>query len=151
MKKKDWGNAVWLLFHTLAAKLKEEFPAELPILVSHITQICNHLPCPDCQQHASQTMAQVNKTNLASSKEALIDFLWRFHNDVNKRNRGVLFAKEALDKYKTANTYNVIKNFIAIMNATSNNEKTMLHGFHRGLYMKQFITYANNNLNKYNP
>ena len=50
MKKKEWGNAVWLLFHTLAEKIKPEYKGELIILVSHISSICNNLPCPDCQQ-----------------------------------------------------------------------------------------------------
>ena len=151
MKKRDWGNAVWLLFHTLAEKIKEEHTSELPLLVSHITSICNNLPCPDCQEHASKTMNIVNKTAIASSKEALIDFLWKFHNDVNKRTKTTYYPKESLDKYKTANTHSVVKHFIAIMSATSNNEKTMLHGFHRSLYMKQFIDYVNKNNYKYNP
>jgi hypothetical protein len=151
MKKKDWGNAVWLVFHTLAEKIKEEHRHELPILVSHIAAICNNLPCPDCQQHASRTMAHVNKASISASKEALIDFLWKFHNDVNKRTKTKFYPKESLDKYKTANTYNVIRHFIVIMSATSNNEKTMLHGFHRDLYMKQFNDYINKNIYKYDP
>ena len=150
MKKREWGNAVWLLFHTLAEKIKDEHISELPILVSNITIIFNNLPCPDCQQHASKTMNMVNKNAIASSKEALIDFLWKFHNDVNKRTKTLYYSKESLDKYKTSNTRNVIKHFIKIMSATSNNDKTMLHSFHRGLYMKQFIEYVNKNINKYN-
>lgn len=151
MKKKDWGNAVWLLFHTLAEKIKDEYTAELPILVTHIVSICNNLPCPDCLQHASKTMAHVNKSTITANKEALIDFLWRFHNDVNKRTKTNFFTKESLDKYKSANTNNVIRHFITVMSATSNNEKTMLHSFHRNLYMKQFIDYVNQNSYKYNP
>jgi hypothetical protein len=151
MRKRDWGNAVWLLFHTLAEKIKEEHIAELPILVSHIASICNNLPCPDCQQHASKTMSIVNKTAIASSKEALKDFLWKFHNEVNRRTKAAFYPLESLDIYKMANTHSVIKNFINIMNATSNNEKTMLYGFHRALYMKQFIEYVNKNNYKYNP
>jgi len=150
MKKKDWGNAVWFLFHTLAEKLKDEYISELPILVSHITSICNNLPCPDCQKHASKTMELANKTAIASSKNDLIDFLWRFHNDVNRRTKQAFFSKESLDKYKTANTINVVNNFIRIMIATSNNEKTMLYGFHRSIYMKKFIKYMNENSYKYN-
>ena len=150
MKKKDWGNAVWILFHTLAEKIKPEYSEELIVIVSHITSICNNLPCPDCQQHASRVMAQVNKNAIAASKETLIEFLWKFHNDVNKRNKGVYYPKESLDKYKTANTINVVKYFIQIMSKTSNNEKTMLHGFHRNIYMKKFIEYINANINKYN-
>ncbi len=151
MKKKEWGNAVWLLFHTLAEKLKDEHRAELPILISHITQICNNLPCPDCQQHASKTMAHVNVSSIGASKDTLIDFLWKFHNDVNRRTKTLFYSQEELGKYKTANTYNVVKNFIQIMSRVANNDKTMLHGFHRSLYMKQFIDYINNNMNKYNP
>lgn len=150
MKKKDWGNAVWLLFHTLAEKIKPEYTEELIVIVSHITSICSNLPCPDCQQHASRVMAQVNKTAIAASKETLIEFLWKFHNEVNKRTKAPFYTKEALDKYKTTNTINVVKYFIQIMSKTSNNEKTMLHGFHRNLYMKKFIEYINANINKYN-
>ena len=95
-------------------------------------------------------MAHINKAEITASKDALIDFLWRFHNDVNKRNKGVYYPKESLGKYKSANTGNVVKHFITIMSATSNNEKTMLHGFHRTLYMKQFIDYVNKNMYKYN-
>ena len=150
MKKKDWGNAVWILFHTLAEKIKPEYTEELIVIVSHITNICSNLPCPDCQQHASRVMAQVNKNAIAASKETLIEFLWKFHNDVNKRTKAAFYTKEALDKYKTTNTINVVKYFIQIMSKTSNNEKTMLHGFHRSLYMKKFIEYINANINKYN-
>ena len=150
MKKKEWGNAVWLLFHTLAEKIKDGYTSELPALVSHITSICTNLPCPDCQVHATKVMQSVNKGSISSSKEALIDFLWKFHNDVNRRNKGEYYPKESLDKYKTANTRNVIKHFIQVMSAMANNEKTMLHGFHRTMYMKQFITYINLNINKYN-
>jgi hypothetical protein len=151
MKKKVWGNAVWLLFHTLAEKLKPEYKTELGTLVTHITSICNNLPCPDCQQHASHVMMKVNKANIASPKEALIDFLWNFHNSVNAKTKAALYPKESLEVYSRANTLNVVKNFITIMSATENNEKAMLHGFHRGLYMKQFIEYIKNNSYKYNP
>jgi hypothetical protein len=150
MKKKDWGNAVWLLFHTLAEKLKEEYKAEVNILLAHIISICGNLPCPDCQQHALRVMGGVNKAMICASKQSLIDFLWSFHNNVNQRTKTPSYPKESLDIYKRANTVNVVKNFINIMSATSNSEKTMLHGFHRSLYMKQFIEYINNNSYKYN-
>lgn len=150
MKKKEWGNAIWLLFHTLAVKLKPEYKEDLHTLVLHITSICNNLPCPDCQQHANKVMNQVNKASISVSNEALIDFLWNFHNDVNRRTKAAYFPKEGLEVYKTANTINVVKNFIKIMSAVSNNEKTMLFGFHRALYMKQFTSYIQQNIHKYN-
>jgi hypothetical protein len=150
MKKKDWGNAIWLLFHTLAEKIKPEHTSELSVIVSHITSICANLPCPDCQQHATRIMTQANKAAISSSKEALIDFLWKFHNEVNKKTNTFYYPKESLDKYKTAHTVNVVKHFMQVMSATSNNEKTMLHGFHRNLFMKQFHDYIKINIHKYN-
>jgi len=150
MKKKEWGNAVWYLFHTLAEKLKPEFISELPVLVSHINSICNNLPCPDCQQHATEIMAKTNIAAISGTKEALIDFLWNFHNHVNKRSKAAFYPKESLDIYKRANTINIIKNFINVMSAVSNNEKTMLFGFHRSLYINKFKEYIKNNIHKYN-
>jgi len=150
MKKKEWGNIVWLLFHTLAVKLKDEYSNELPVLISHITDICNNLPCPDCRTHAMQVMKSTNVTHISSSKENLINFLWEFHNHVNKKNKGEFYPKEKLEVYKTANTKNVIIAFISIMSATSNNEKTMMYGFHRTLYITKFKSYINENIHKYN-
>jgi hypothetical protein len=96
-------------------------------------------------------MNQVNKASISASKDALIEFLWNFHNSVNRRTKSAFFPKEGLEIYKTANTQNVVKHFISIMTAVANNEKTMLFGFHRALYMKQFTTYIQQNINKYNP
>ena len=98
MKKKEWGNAVWLLFHTLAFKLKDEYISELPILISNISSICNHLPCPDCQQHATSVMNNINKAHLSSSKNTLINFLWEFHNHVNKNLRKDIFEYSHVDE-----------------------------------------------------
>ena len=153
MKKKDWGNAIWFLFHTLAEKIKPEeaTTAELNILLSHITSICNNLPCPDCQQHARQTMLLANHNSITTSKETLIHFLWQFHNEVNKRTKAPFYPKESLELYKRAKTAEVIRHFIKIMSSTSNNAKTMLYGFHRQMYIKTFVDYIKANLHKYNP
>jgi len=149
MKKKEWGNAVWLLFHTLAEKIKPEYNGELIILVSHISSICNNLPCPDCQAHASKLMNSTNKSHITQSKEILIDFLWKFHNEVNRTTKNNFFPKEGISIYKTSDTIKVINSFISIMRQVANNQKTMLFGFHRDLYMKQFISYIQQNIYKY--
>ena len=150
MKKQEWGNAVWLLFHTLAEKIKPEYKEELIILVSHISSICYNLPCPECQGHASRTMNSINKSFISQSREHLIDFLWKFHNEVNKFTKSSFYPKESLSIYERSITINVINNFINIMSKVANNQKTMLFGFHRALYMKQFISYIQQNMHKYN-
>jgi len=151
MKKKDWGNAVWILFHTLAHKLKPEYNKEVPILFSHINSICSNLPCPDCQEHATEFLSRINVKAITSSREALIQFLFVFHNTVNKRLNIPPFPNESLNTmYSRANTRNVVSHFINIMSLNMNNEKLMMDAFRRKNYMNSFIRYINANSYKYN-
>jgi hypothetical protein len=69
---------------------------------------------------------------------------------VNQKTKAAFYPKESLVIYKRANTVNIIKNFIVVMSAASNNQKTMLNSFHRELYIKQFTDYIKNNIYKYN-
>jgi hypothetical protein len=150
MKKKDWGNATWYLFHTLAQKLKPEYASvELPVLFEHIESICNNLPCPDCQEHARSAMLKANKRVVISSKENFINFLWTFHNNVNLRTKKPFYPKESLEMYNRAVTPNVVKNFINVMSQSINSTGMMINTFHRQRFIKQFIQYINNNYYKY--
>lgn len=150
MKKKEWGNSVWILFHTLAHKLKPEYKNEAPILFAHINSICNNLPCPDCQEHAATFLSRINVKAITSSRETLIQFLFIFHNAVNKRLNTPQFTNEALSAtYSKANTRNVVLHFINIMSSNMNNEKLMMDTFRRQNYMNSFIKYIGANSYKY--
>lgn len=151
MKKKDWGNAVWYLFHTLAYKLKPEYGNEVGALFGHISAICYNLPCPDCQAHASKILATVNTRQVTANKEALIQFLFSFHNVVNKSINVPEYPKEGLAIYARANTQRVVAHFIRIMSMSMNNEKLMMDAFRRQKYMNSFISYIRANGYKYNP
>lgn len=151
ISKAVWGNSVWLLFHTLAEKLKDEHASELPILFSHIATICNNLPCPDCQSHAMTIINRTNKAAVSASKENLIDFLWNFHNSVNARLTKPIVTKESLAKYQLANTDKIVKHFIFVMKNVKNNNNSLMHGFHRNLYINKFSEYIYANAYKYNP
>ena len=151
MKKKDWGNAVWYLFHTLASKLKPEYSSEALVLFGHIRTICHNLPCPDCQEHASKVLSSVNSKQVSASKDALIQFLYTFHNTLNKRIKVPEFPKEGLSMYGRANTQRIVAHFINIMSANTNNDKLMMDAFRRQKYMTTFINYIKTNGYKYNP
>jgi len=150
MKKKDWGYAVWTLFHTLACKLKPEYSKETDVLYSHIITICQNLPCPDCQEHASKILASVHVKHVTASKDTLIQFLYVFHNMVNKSTGVPDFPKEGLTNYNRANTQRVVSHFIRIMTTNMNNEKLMMDAFRRQKYMTAFINYIKTNAYKYN-
>jgi hypothetical protein len=150
MSKQQWGNATWRLFHTLAAKLKPEYSAEVAVLFTHISNICNNLPCPDCQQHATQFISRQNKSLITASKDSLMDFLWRFHNMVNKKTGKADMSKaEVLDLYSRAKTLLIYNHFVKIMSISQNNSKAMMNSFHRRLYLTKFNEYMQANMYKY--
>lgn len=152
MKKQVWGNAIWYLFHTIAYKLKPEFSSEVPIIFNHIKSICNNLPCPTCQSHATMVLSHINVPLIISSNENLINFLHEFHNIVNKRIGNREFSKVEHDQiYSRAITNNVIKHFLSIMDQNNNNEKLMTLSFHRKRSVNFFRDYFTNNIHKFNP
>jgi len=108
-----WGAPIWYLFHTLAEKVKiEAFQSIKNELLNNIYSICINLPCPMCSDHSKEYLNKIN-FNAIRSKDDLKQMLFDFHNDVNKRKFLKLFTKEELDeKYPTANTINIINNFI---------------------------------------
>lgn len=110
-----WGPAIWFLFHTLAHKIKDEEFINVKIeLLESIKSICRNLPCPNCSQHATEYLQRLNYNSI-KNKEDLKHFLFIFHNDVNIRKSMPLFSKDELEsKYSSANTINIIKNFMQI-------------------------------------
>ena len=72
MSKKEWGNAIWNLFHILSIKLKPEHVSEIPKIVDTITSICGMLPCPICHEHAISILSKIKNKDIYQSQEALI-------------------------------------------------------------------------------
>jgi hypothetical protein len=154
MSKKQWGNATWYLFHTLAEKLKPEYdnPAEIRLLYSHIKKICYNLPCQDCTQHSIKLLSTVNEHLITSSKANFIRFLWLFHNKVNKNTRSKEFSlEETTAIYSRAITSHIVKNFIDVMNIKTPDLKlTLIKNQSKNVYMPSFHEYINNNYYKFN-
>jgi len=112
-KKMKWGEPTWYLFHTLAEKVREEnFQQIKNGLLELITSICKNLPCPVCTEHATNYIQTTNIKRI-QTKTQLKEFLFNFHNSVNKRKDFPIFLIEELQpKYSSANTIAIIYNFI---------------------------------------
>tara|TARA_Y100000389_G_scaffold38744_1_gene33128 strand:- start:18504 stop:18959 length:456 start_codon:yes stop_codon:yes gene_type:complete len=111
VKKEDWGNAVWLLFHTIGEKIDEDFfKNNNTLIIDLIVLICSNLPCPDCANHAKETLKLANLNNI-KSKDDLKKFFWTFHNIVNKKLKKQIITFEYLELYKRTIPFNVFKNF----------------------------------------
>ena len=100
---KEWATPTWYLFHTIAERINiNYFQSHLNECKFLIQIICNNLPCPICQNHASVYLRQTRFNNvktLAQFKE----YLFIFHNFVNTQLGKNKFTKEEMEKYKRAN------------------------------------------------
>lgn len=99
---KEWGQPIWFFFHTLAEKITNDGYSLLKNDICNIiSSICNCLPCPDCTKHAKQYTKYTLNPKILNTKEKLQMYLFKFHNDVNKRLHKSEFKD--YDKYKSAN------------------------------------------------
>ena len=108
-KPRAWGILTWMLFHTLAEKIKpEKFHQYSHIIISFIRNICQCLPCPYCREDAQRYLSSFN-FKLIKSKEDLKYFLFDFHNHVNKKLNNETPSEKVLDKYKQLDIEKVMK------------------------------------------
>ncbi len=108
---KKWATPTWIFFHTFAYKINEKFYFENKKgCLDIIKNICAALPCPHCRNHAIIFMKTVNIDNVPN-KTKLIEMLFAFHNQVNKRIGKAIFKKESLEIYKNYYLSSAIVNF----------------------------------------
>jgi hypothetical protein len=146
---KYWGPCTWYLFHTLAEKiLVEKFDNIKDSFLDIIIRCCNNLPCPDCSMHAKQQLSSLNRSSI-KTKDDLKLMLHSFHNIVNNRLNKPQFSTDELNnKYKLANTTNIVRHFIQIWGKPSHNPKLMTEDLHKSRVVKDFINWWNiNNIN----
>ena len=128
-KLSEWGQAVWLLFHTIGNKIDEEYLKNNNKQITNlITNICNNLPCPSCKEHAITTLRNARLENIRS-KNDLQYFFWSFHNIVNKSLNKEFFSQADLEIYKNTHTKNVIYNFKIKFTNRPYNDKLLIDKF----------------------
>ena len=147
MSKKEWGQATWYLFHTLAEKIDEEYYIKNKAEFFRIVGlICSNLPCPICSEHAIQYI-KTHPFFSIQTKQGLKDMLFAFHNEVNKNKGFEQYKYEDLDKkYNSANTINIIRNFIFYFKDKSRSIKMIANDMHRERLSIQLQGWFNTNL-----
>jgi hypothetical protein len=151
VKKMKWGEPTWFLFHTLAHKIKDEHFSKLRMeLLQNIAMICNNLPCPTCSEHATQYINR-NPFYSIQTKQGLKDMLFQFHNEVNKNKGFQIFSYDLLDsKYNSANTVNIIQNFMFYFQDKSHSIRMIANDMHRARLVKLLKDWFNANLQYFN-
>jgi hypothetical protein len=145
-----WGPAVWFLFHTLAHKIKDnEFINVKMELLESIKAICRNLPCPTCAQHATEYLQRLNYNSIRN-KEDLKRFFFIFHNDVNFRKQLPMFSIDELEsKYSSANTMNIIRNFIQIFQYKNKSFHMIANDMQRQRQGDLLKIWFNNNIHRF--
>lgn len=142
----NWGPNIWLFFHTLAEKVKEDKYAEHKYqIIGLMKNICRALPCPDCTNHASTFWSKVNNDGI-KTKDDLRNLLLIFHNQVNLRNKKPLFKKESLIIYKKYSLVYAYNQFVSVYH-TRGNFKLMNDNFQRNMIIKQTKDWLMKNIN----
>ena len=101
--KSKWGIPTWYFMHTYAEKINENYYKENHIeCFGIIRTICYSLPCPYCRDHAVSYLRRV-PTGSINTKEKLKNFLWQFHNRVNKNTGKDEVDIKILEQYKYVN------------------------------------------------
>lgn len=144
-----WGPPIWTLFHALAAKVKEDkFVQIKPQLISFIKMICFNLPCPNCAMHAKSVLAKIRFERILNPT-MLQNFLYTFHNSVNKRKNKPEFDRTKLPVYADVNLVSAFNNFVAVFH-TRGNMKMLAESFQRAQIVKSFKKWFANNLQHFN-
>ena len=144
-----WGQPTWILFHTLAEKIKDECYLNIaPELVTFICRICFLLPCPDCQEHATHYW-RITRYNL-STKESLKDFLFTFHNEVNKRKNYPILNSDILSQYSNKKLSQVYNEFVSIF-LSRTTTRLMIDSLHRKRLIDEFKIWIIKNSSSFNP
>ena len=145
MSQKEWGNITWILFHSLAEKIKDDlFQNVKTVFIEFIKDTCINLPCPICANHATENLFK-SRINSISKKSDMIEFLRQFHNLVNKKLEKPIQNKEiVLQNYKLANLVNIINRFNMIYSTKYGNFE--INAFHRSNTRQMYLKRANKKL-----
>jgi len=120
MSPNEWGPPTWIFIHTLAHKIKEDsFPIISQQLILQIQQICFHLPCPECAQHARLFWSKVKIVNILTRTD-LINLLFVFHNTVNRRKVYKPFRHDSLAIYDNILLIESYNRFVKVFNTKGN-------------------------------
>ena len=149
MTKKQWGNIIWVLFHTLAYKLKQTESAHAPELLKIFIDICHRLPCPYCRSHAIEILGKAN-TKIVKTRADLIRFTWQFHNIVNKKlgKREILFD-EINKKYEDGKVYVCMNEYIGMISRSTMTHFALSDSVPRNQHRIKIINYFQNNKHRF--
>jgi hypothetical protein len=139
-----WGYITWTFFHTLVAKIPDDRYNELKAdVLAYIKTLCAILPCPNCAQHATTYLNQIQPRHVAT-KDMFKLMLYGFHNEVNKRKKYKLFSQADLGKYEALNLPYLYSVFMQEFFKPTNNQRLLMDSMARNRVKSQFSAWIQN-------
>jgi len=87
MKTEIWGSTFWKMLHLLSFSYPEK-PSHIDKhhFIVFLHSVSNVLPCNVCRMHMKYYLQSItNWDDTIHSRKKCIEFMWKFHNYVNKR------------------------------------------------------------------
>ena len=136
-----WGTPTWYLFHTIAARINEDYyNSNYEYIWKFITKCCGTLPCPFCREHAINYTKNI-KLSEVSSKSKLQNILFDFHNVANRNNGKTIENKDVLKKYNNANIKEIFKLFeIRFFKSYIGNR--MFTDWNKNIFKKEYYSFV---------
>ena len=128
-------------------KEKATFKQDIQNAINIIVTICYNLPCPICSQHAKVHLAKYSLSKI-NTRNKLKQFVFVFHNTINKDLHKPQFTQDGLVMYKSMD-FNIILNqfFYVIKNIRT--AGLTLYSFHRDDIIIRLRKYFIENRNIY--
>ena len=129
MLKKIWGPSIWNLFHCMSYNLISDKYDDIQKAINIIVTICYNLPCPICSQHAKVHLAKYSLHKI-DTRNKLKQFVYIFHNTINKDLHKPEFPQDGLVMYETMDFNTILNQFFYVIKNIRTAGLT-LYSFHR--------------------
>jgi len=129
MLKNIWGPSIWNLFHGISYNQTSDKYEDIQNAINIIVTVCYNLPCPICSQHAKVHLAKYSLTKI-NTRSKLKQFVYVFHNAVNKDLQKPQFPQEGLVIYETMDFNSILNQFFYVIKNIRTAGLT-LYSFHR--------------------
>ena len=113
MNPNIWGESAWLFLHTITLNYPENPTlSDKQNYKSFFESLIDILPCPTCREHYEENIK--NNPIQLNSKEDLVRWLIKIHNNVNERkNKPTLSYEEVINYY--TKLYNPVNKYDEII------------------------------------
>lgn len=111
VQRSYWGTPTWYLFHTIAARINEDYyDSNYEYIWNFIKKCCGSLPCPFCREHAINYTKNISLTDV-NTKKKLQKVLFDFHNIANTNSGSKTENISVIEQYNNANISKIFKLF----------------------------------------